>query len=653
MRIPFVLTLLASAICLTGCFGRNVVEVGTVQPQSQYDDRLLDSMGSQRYTEQQILYSRKVQKFERELEQLEEQRQALQSAIGVSQLEARNGRLSASDDESQRMTDYASATHASQARLAEESANQSVQQSMIENDRDRKLMRAEIEANQKLGELDQKYQTAIRNAQSDSDRVRLKSELEAEQLKAEAQRQKSMIEADAAREAAGLEQRYQSEISGKKHSDALSRETAAQAAVAAHSKESQQLEKQRITVALANADAERRVADEIASSEQALEETRTSLIQSVSPIRSEIVQLSERIKQLEGQITIAEAPFNARIAVEQNRIEKLKGEASRLAEVSSSLINTPINIPAPTVASGPTPAAEREILRLESELSGAKGNLQARTATRIAEVDRKLADDLGRLHTKVSLGLASITQPAPAPEAATKTREANVIQAELVAAKTEITNTARTQLAELNVKTEVAKASIVAPVVTGRAVYSGSYGDKPEVFAARQAPVTRNLVAGNHDDSGRVAAKKSEPVVQAVPVKSEPALQIASSDTYAPIRVAAVFEPRQKMARSDVQDVVVTAGTLAGGSIKPLVIAPAATVYRVVYRYQDKGSADKFMAFLKAYGVNDFTYTYSQKLGEHILSMGEFTDKAKAASRVAFLNRTTATSHAAIIENDL
>lgn len=215
MRTPFVLTLLASAICLTGCFGRNVVEVGTVQPQSQYDDRLLDSMGSQRYTEQQILYTRKVQKFERELEQLEEQRQALQSAIGVSQLEARNGQLSASDDESQRMTDYTSATHASQARLAEETANQSVQQSMIENDRDRKLMRAEIEANQKLGELDQKYQMAIRNAQSDSDRVRLKSELEAEQLKAEAQRQKSMIEADAAREAAGLEQRYQLEISGK------------------------------------------------------------------------------------------------------------------------------------------------------------------------------------------------------------------------------------------------------------------------------------------------------------------------------------------------------------------------------------------------------------------------------------------------------
>ena len=59
------------------------------------------------------------------------------------------------------------------------------------------------------------------------------------------------------------------------------------------------------------------------------------------------------------------------------------------------------------------------------------------------------------------------------------------------------------------------------------------------------------------------------------------------------------------------------------------------------------------MEYLRAYGVKDFAYLYSEKLRQHVLVMGKYTSKDQAAGRVAFLNRTTSTSNAQVVEADL
>jgi len=183
---------------------------------------------------------------------------------------------------------------------------------------------------------------------------------------------------------------------------------------------------------------------------------------------------------------------------------------------------------------------------------------------------------------------------------------------------------------------------VVAPVLTNRAVYSGAYGDQPVAFAAKPSNTAREIIA------------KSKVVM---PAKALPAATTAKSvpaSNVAPLVVVSSFAPKPAQpAASHVDDVVIASGVLAGGDLKPLVIAPAATSYSVIYTYAEKGSADKFMKYLAAYGVNDFTYRFSEKLGQHVLFMGKYTSKEQAASRVAFLNKTTSTANAKIVETDL
>ena len=193
MRSQFTLTLLTAAILLSGCSSKTVPDVGLTQTSAQYDDRMLDSLGSQRYTEQQMLYMRQVQSLEHNLDSLEEKRKALEGAIALNQVEAGAGKLQASDSEAVRMGDYASATHDAQTRIAKESSQQAVKQALIENDRDRDLMEAELEANRRLSALDRKYGTSIQSAASSGEKARLTSELEAEKSKSEAQRKKALI----------------------------------------------------------------------------------------------------------------------------------------------------------------------------------------------------------------------------------------------------------------------------------------------------------------------------------------------------------------------------------------------------------------------------------------------------------------------------
>lgn len=630
MRSPFVLSFLTAAILISGCSSTSVPEVGLTQPASQYDDRMLDSLGSQRYTEQQMLYMRKVKSMEHDLDALDEKRKALESAISLGQLEAGAGSLQASDSEAVRISDFAGATQASQTRVAQEVSQQAVQQSLIENDRDRQLMEAELEANRHMLELDRKYSASIDEAQSETEKARLKAELEIERAKAEAQRKKAMIEAEITRDLSSLEHSYQGRISDARQSSAVLTQAV-----------SQESQAQRIKVALANADAQRRVKDDISSARNSLSELQSAKHAAAMPIHEQISKLSEQIVSLQGRVSGIEAGYDSKIAMQQSRLDSLAGQSKDLADVEQSLINAPVSV----AALGANDVGAREAQRLEADLQRAKGDLLVKKARRIADIDQQLSSDIGRLANDVHRSVSPTSASSSGAARFEKAANESVVRSELAAKRTQINNEARSQIAQLVVKAEIAKANVVAPVVTNRAVYSGAYGDKPEAFAARESSKARELIA-----SAKAAEK---PVVKKV-ATPEPIQVAMQPSPVEPLLVASSFEPKAVRATaSRVEDVVIASGTMSGGDVQPLLVAPAATTYTVVYRYAEKGSADKFMDYLRAYGIVDFTYQYSPRLKQHILFMGKYTSQDQAAGRVAFLNKTTSTSNAKIVENDL
>lgn len=611
MQTPFVMSLLCVAVVISGCStsSANRVDLGTVESSTAYNDRLLDSIGSQRYVEQQMLYENKVATFEHQIEELEQKRRSLESAIGVSQIEAAQGGLMASDDEALRMSDYASATHATQARLAKESGSFAIQRSLIENERDRKLMQAELEANRRLSALANNTGPEFTTPQD---------RLAAEKNRAEAARHKAIIESDTERELRQIDARFDSQIKQEQsESDEL---------VALRNR-------QRMLAVIANADAGRRVTEEIEEVEQEMSELKGEKAKSISAFNTEIAKLNEQIRTIEGQISSTEMEFDTRIEVAGNRLSRLTTEALGLQEVGEGLI-----------ASSSTSGTNYSIANKDHSIQTIRDQHNAERERVIASQ----AEKLKQVEADLEGQLASVARPG-AKSFATESE----IRLELASTKTDITNTARSMLAELEMRSEMAKANVVAPVVTSRAVYSGSYGEQTEVYAARtdsrnQAPA--QAIAQTPPKTTTVAIRPAAASIAA------PAATVLKPETSAiePIRVLSSFQPNhQQSNRSDVESSVVSVGTVAGGQVQPLVIAPRGTTYNVVYRYAEKGSADKFMAFLKAYGVDDFTYQYSDSLNEHILFMGKFTDKEKAVSRVAFLNKTTNTSNARILENDI
>ena len=628
----FFLSLLTTAILLSGCSFNQAPEVALTQPASKYDDRMLDSLGSQQYTEQQMIYMRKLKNLEHNLDSLDEKRKALEASISVGQLEAGVGKLQASDSEAARMTDFASATHDSQTRMARESADHAVKQSLIENDRDRQLMKAELDANRRLVELDQKYSLSIQSAHSHTEKSRLQSELE--KAKAEAQKKKAVIEAQTAGDISRLEQDYQSRISDAQHSAAAFSQAA-----------TQQSQSQRIKVALANADARRRVQADMSATQDSVTTLGAEKASAAQPLHDQISKLNEQIIALQGRVMSVESGFDAKIAVQQAKLNGFREQNEQLAEVEQSLINAPVIATAQPLGD----VASRDVQRLESELKQATRTILVRKANQLAEIDQQLSSAIDAFSGRLDNMLTSAPSVSSVATASIeKAASENAIRSELAEKRTQIKNDARSQIAELTVKVEIAKASVVAPVLTNRAVYSGSYGDTPAAFAATETSSVRELVAK--------AKAASKPVVVAKAAPFLPAIQPLKVDDagVAPLIIASNFEPKTpRPSPSQIDDVVIATGVMAGGNIKPLIVAPSATTYVVVYRYSEKGSADKFMAYLQAYGVNDFAYRYSQKLGQHILVMGKYTSKDQAAGRVAFLNKTTFTSTALVVESDL
>jgi hypothetical protein len=478
--------------------------------------------------------------------------------------------------------------------------------------------------------LDQKYSASIQSVQSESDKSRLRSELEVEKAKAEAQRKKAQAEADAIRDLSRLEQDYQSRISSAKQRGLASTQAA-----------SQETQAQRYKVVLANADAKRRVKDDLSGAQAELLKLKAEKQDAMQSVLDEIANLNAQLDAAKGRLAGVEASFSSQIAIKQSHLDTLNAQSQQLADVEQALINSPV-VGLPEAMISPP-----EVQRLEAEFQDAKANLLAQKANRLAEIERQLGQDLEVISGRLTAQLNA--QPTGTSEVTARIDKAvseNAIRAELAAKKTQINNDARSKLAELTVKTEIAKASVVAPVLTNRAVYSGSYGAKPEAFAARRDAAAVEMVA--------TTKTVRKPISAPLPASEIAAKDKQSGTGVAPLIVASSFEPRKPgPLLSNVEDGVVASGVMSGGDLKPLVIAPTATTYSVVYRYAEKGSADKFMAYLRAYGITDFTYRYSEKLGQHVLFMGKYTNKDQAASRVAYLNKTTSTANAQIVENDL
>ena len=201
------------------------------------------------------------------------------------------------------------------------------------------------------------------------------------------------------------------------------------------------------------------------------------------------------------------------------------------------------------------------------------------------------------------------------------------IQASLNTEKTLITARARTQIAGIESASVIEKATVIAPVVTGRKVYSDE--------ASNPSPALAN--AQPH------SAKPRPPVSD---VKARPV-------------TIAEFKPHLATPVNPLQadtEVVLAGGTIASSSSAgaPVVeVKKTREVFDVLYSYEDEASWTKFQNYLKAWGVTDFTTSHSSKKGKWFIFVGRFHDEASAARRVDDLNRRTSTNHAKVIRKDL
>jgi hypothetical protein len=201
------------------------------------------------------------------------------------------------------------------------------------------------------------------------------------------------------------------------------------------------------------------------------------------------------------------------------------------------------------------------------------------------------------------------------------------VQVSLDTEKTLITARARTQIAGVESASVIEKASVIAPVVTGRKVYTDE-----------QAKPSRALTD--------VDLHNARPKPLAAEVKSKP-LMVAEFKPH-------LAEPKKP--QSEDLEVVIAGGTVASSSsagAPVLEVKKMREVFDVIYTYDDENSWTKFQNYLKAWGVSDFSTSHSSKQGKWYIFAGRYHDEASAARRVDDLNRRTSTNHAKVIRKDL
>lgn len=663
MRNAFLPTLLAAAIMLAGCSNKPP-ELGLVPSQSQYDDRILDSLGNQKYAESQYLYNRQLNQFEERVKELEEKRKALEASLSVNAYEQRDTNPLAS--ESSRIEQYQFETQAAQTRIAQENSQVEKRKALIENGRDMALLDAERRSAERLATIERQFnesQAAAKNAVDREsaaairERDRKLVELENEQdrkiaeAKARAAQRIADVESGTTREISAAETAAQQAISSKKQLDAIAVDSAASRASTVRSEESRLLDEQRITVVLANADAERRTATDINEQQKLIDQMRAEGQALVSPLKQQVEELHRQISSLEGQIVATQTHEEMRLAPQLAKLDQLNNEAARLAQVTSKLKSAPLAAPAPVISSGPSVEAIQFVANKESELSRVRAEAMAKRGQQVAQITSQLEIELAnirssmRTQTNLVTSQAAMASIAPAhalPVAVSRSTTEAEVKTSLAVEKAQIVTQARTDLANVTTQSEITKATVVAPVITGKGVYAGTYGEKPTPYVQGRPELKRIDI--DNAPQRAIAVQTTKPVV--TPVRAQPPLQVVSA-----------FKPKignGEAIAGEVSTVVISSASSSAGGVQPLVVAASGrTVYNVVYVYKDKTSFETFQKYLRAYGVNDFKAVELKAKGEYLIAAGRYSDAESAASRVLYLNKTTSTNHAKVIDQEL
>ncbi|KZN20792.1 MULTISPECIES: hypothetical protein [Pseudomonas] len=671
MRNPYLPTLLAAAILLGGC-SHKPTELATMPSQSQYDDRILDSLGTQKYSEAQIIYNRQLNQFEARVKELEDKRKALEVSMSGNAYES--GGTNPLASESSRIEQFQSETLASQKRIAQENSQTEKRRALIENGRDMALLEAERRSTEKLADIERTFTESQTSAKSASDRANAAAirerdqklvELENDQdrriaeAKARAALRIADIESTTTRDISVAETTTQQAIASKKQIDAIATDSAASRASAVSSEASRVLDEQRISVVLASADAERRTAADIEAQQKLIDQMRVvdqgelaPMQQQIEERRQKVAELNRQISGFEGQIASVQSRQEVLMASQLSKLQQLNNEAARLAQVTTKLKAAPIVAAAPATPTGPSVDAIQFIANKESELSRVRADALARRGQQVAQINSQLEIDLAnirsntRTQTNILKSQVSVATLAPAPvdtsaQVARSTIEADVKKS-LAVEKTKIVTQARTELAGINTESEITKATVVAPVITGKGVYAGTYGDKPMPYV--QAKPEPKFLEPAMQPVRAIAAHTAKPVVNPVPAQQ-------------PLQIVSTFKPSigsGQAVAGEVGSVIISSSTASAGGVQPIVVAARSkTVYNVVYVYKDKTSFDTFQNYLRAYGVTDFKGFEVAAKGEYVIAAGRYYDAESAASRVLYLNKTTSTNHAKVITQEL
>lgn len=670
MRNAFLPTLLAAAIMLAGCSTKPPPELGLVPSQSQYDDKILDSLGNQKYAESQYLYNRQLNQFEDRVKELEEKRKALEASLSVNAYEQRGMNPLAS--ESSRIEHFQSETQAAQARIAQENSQVEKRKALIENNRDMALLDAERRSAERLAVIERQFnesqaaaksaadrETATANRERDRKIVELENDQDRKiaEAKARAAQRIADVESGTTREIGEAETAAQQAISAKQQLDAIEAGTAATRASSVRSEESRLLDEQRITVVLANADAERRTAADINEQQKLIDQMRAESQALVDPLKQKVEELHRQISSLEGQIIATQAREEIRIAPQLAKLDQLKNEASRLAQVTSKLKSAPLTAPAPIIQTGPSVEAIQFVAKKESEVSRVRAEALARRSQLVAQISSQLEIELANIRSSIrtqtnqinsQASMVSISSATNSKADAARPNPEAELKSSLAAEKAQIVMNARTDLANVTTQSEITKATVVAPVITGKGVYAGTYGEKPTPYVQAK-PELKNLDINNVTQRALVAQTQKNPVNA---VQSPPPLQVVS--TFKPKIGNGETVARTAAGAGEVSTVVISSASASAGGVQPLVVAATGrTVYNVVYVYKDKTSFETFQNYLRAYGVGDFKAVELKSKGEYVIAAGRYYDAESAASRVLYLNKTTSTNHARVIEQEL
>lgn len=539
MQNFFRMSVLALAVAASGCSvlgGHHPTELELGAPQSQYDDRIQDALGAQKYSEAELLYQRQFNGFQTQLDELEKKRRSFDAALNARGYESGIQGAPASEEEAGRISEYQAASRATQARVAELTSKSTLDQSRVENRRDQDLLDIDSRTSQEI----------------------------------------AAIEEQSAMSLSKLEDEINQEIEGRRSIDS-----------AARAEENNRLNEQRITLVLANAESERQARQKLAEAQSEFETIQGQANAKVAEKQAQISDLRRQISLIEAQIQSESTQDAVHVKAQQGRVDAAKADVERLAKITSDLKRT-----GNLTASG---SVDADYAAQKAALLGrAREEAQARKAKLIADANARAAR-----------------------------------------AKTAISTSARTEVATLKAQSEMGKADLVSPVVTGRAVYSG----------------------GPTRPAGQASAPTRPPIARPQQIIDRP----MKSAQRAPVLTVTRFEPRVSDSPSVVptEDLgnVVLAGTSgvsapqAPTSVPPLVVAAKTrTIFDVFYVYQDEGSWKKFQDFLRAYGIHDFEPTRDRNKGQYFIYCGRYYAQEEASARVAYLNRTTATTNVQVRE---